>query len=511
VRWVLAAALLVAAGLLWWLAGGDDARRARTEREVPDVAVVERPAPPAPPAPQSEPDAAEHVGRVETPMLPPDCVGGTVRKNDLAHVSAVTVRLRSKDGARQEWETSTDEIGRFVFRNIPAGSYRLVATHPVHARVVLDFIRSGNRATDFGFYMRPGGSILARVLGPRGAPLPGQRIVVHDGRDGAVVFEGRTDAEGQVRASNLAQRTHRVSWHRDDEIRRRYVNVRRNEQVEVVFSAGALLYGTILDGLGGPLAGAVVTLRRVEGGGTHTRANPDGRYELSGLAPGKYDLSVTEHGAWRTTVTQGRIEFAGGAQEHSIRLEPTEIRGRVTRAATGKPFSPTNLHVQVYRPGSDRSSGSRAYATPDVQGRYFVRGLPPGRYEATVLSQGAERFRKEHQRFELHAGETVRDLDFAIEVLRFGKVVAIVTEADGRPAHSAIFEVAEPDGSRRWVHVTTLGEGRWELKELEVGDRQLYVTYSAGVAGPFPVRVVEGETVVLPLRMPETSPRPGSD
>jgi hypothetical protein len=51
---------------------------------------------------------------------------------------------------------------------------------------------------------------------------------------------------------------------------------------------------------------------------------------------------------------------------------------------------------------------------------------------------------------------------------------------------------------------------RWELK-LEAGDRQLYVTYRAGVAGPFPVRVVEGETVELPLRMPKSGPRPRSD
>ena len=129
---------------------------------------------------------------------------------------------------------------------------------------------------------------------------------------------------------------------------------------------------------------------------------------------------------------------------------------------------------------------------------------------ATVLSQGSERFRKEKKQFELHGGETVRGVDFAIEVLRFGKVIAIVTEADGEPARSAVFEVVEPDGSRSWVHAVTRGEGRWELRELEVGDRKLFVTYGAGIAGPFPVRVVEGETVELELQMPKSSPRPGS-
>lgn len=83
--------------------------------------------------------------------------------------------------------------------------------------------------------------------------------------------------------------------------------------------AGAALSGMVTDPSGKPIAQAEVAFKNAATGQvTEARSDPSGRYEVSGLAPGDYDVSVAAPG-FSTTTT--RLTVAGtGPQTTDLRL-----------------------------------------------------------------------------------------------------------------------------------------------------------------------------------------------
>src|SRR5215813_4353189 len=92
----------------------------------------------------------------------------------------------------------------------------------------------------------------------------------------------------------------------------------------------ASIQGSITDTGGGLVPDAKVTLTNTETGKTQeTTSSGDGFYRLSGLAPGKYKLTVEKQG-YRQKVFDNVVVNAEAVQGVDVPLEPGEVSATVT-------------------------------------------------------------------------------------------------------------------------------------------------------------------------------------
>lgn len=108
------------------------------------------------------------------------------------------------------------------------------------------------------------------------------------------------------------------------------------EDIELVLTRGRTISGTVRDVDGSPLGGIyVIGARDHETFGKHVETGEDGRFEISGVPAGSFDLEVMARGWVDRTVS-----FEADDQwPFDVEIEPAGcVRGRVVDAATGAPI-----------------------------------------------------------------------------------------------------------------------------------------------------------------------------
>ena len=149
--------------------------------------------------------------------------------------------------------------------------------------------------------------------------------------------------------------------------------------------------------------------------GPQADTGPDGRYSLSGLAPGvyivsadgltkgyireNYDDTVTWDDAARFAVTG--TEVVEGIDFGLKR--GANISGRVIDAITGLPIS--KLDVKATHADGDEIS----WGETDIDGRYILKGIPDGMVEVIVVGQG---YLQTSKFVMVRNGQDVTDIDF---------------------------------------------------------------------------------------------------
>jgi hypothetical protein len=115
-------------------------------------------------------------------------------------------------------------------------------------------------------------------------------------------------------------------------------------------------------------------------GGTGTLMMPsDGRFELSPLAPGHYDLVVTAPGLAPANLYDVEVPADDFAEVEVTMGRGGRIEGRVTSARTGKPLAMARVGVA---PGAD------TFAFTDSSGRFSIDDVGPGRRSLVVTHRG---------------------------------------------------------------------------------------------------------------------------
>ena len=142
---------------------------------------------------------------------------------------------------------------------------------------------------------------------------------------------------------------------------------------------------------------------------------PDGRYSLSGLAPGVHIVTAAEGTndyirelyddtyAWRDAA---QITVIGTEVVEGIDFglkRGASISGRVIDAATGLPISKMNVKA-VPADGDEMSWGET-----DMDGQYTLKGIPDGVIEIAVEGQGYIRTSKTVM---VRGGQDRTDIDF---------------------------------------------------------------------------------------------------
>jgi len=391
----------------------------------------------------------------QTPAVP-TIVSGRVFATDTGNPLAnARVTLTGPNEFHAVALTRIDD-GGFAFASVPAGVYRLAAVKPGYVRAefgasgfgAAGALRvNGRPLSDIQIRLARGGAVSGRVLDSRGDPLMGQTVTAawggdDDGRGATAITATRTDDLGDYRLGGLPGGMIRVHlgglplrglppdrpigrsvepWlvTLDTGEERSAVDfvLPQSQNLPVRYAAGQSRIGIAIRGRiagddGRPLPGALVMLlplndvpvSRMDVGDfidlSNTSGRPlkttftdeVGRYELSGISPGRYRVGARTYGY----VPMGFDQPRSSASGRSITINDSDgpdgvdiilprlgaITGRIADDI-GNPIEGAIVSIVEAR----FENGRRVLVqTPvgirpsDDRGQYRVFGIEPGRY-----------------------------------------------------------------------------------------------------------------------------------
>ncbi|AKQ67058.1 hypothetical protein A176_003970 [Myxococcus hansupus] len=402
----------------------------------------------------------------------------------------------------------TDGSGRALVQALPAGRHTLRVAAPGYAPV-WRFVSVGAASAvpqPLTVELAAGAAVSGTVVDSRGAPVPGARITpvpqagsmlpLTDARwDGVVA-----DAEGRWRFDSLEPGLYRfsASGSRNAPGASASVRVAGAQPVDgVVVTLGdaARLSGTVVDGHGAPVPGAVVRVVLDEGLGRTVARQASvgvrGDFHLEDLPRRRVAVAAVHDGASSSTryvdlaqdgagadvelvldatgVVRGRVEFASGEAvgEAVVMAEPlgSRLRDRVEGTLRGK-------HVTVADPG----------------GRFELRGLVQGTYQLRAAAPGTP----VHQRVAWLGTATQAETggpEVVLKLRRGGSLSGQVRLEDG--ATPAAFTVTLRGGSG-----TSFGggDGRFQLTDIPAGEYTVFVSGTGFLTKALPgVKVAEDQ------------------
>jgi hypothetical protein len=353
------------------------------------------------------------------------------------------VRIGLADSRSIDRTTTADADGRFEFSGMTAGTYALSASSPQYLPSTFGQRRWGGPGTpveiadgetrnDITIAMMRGGVISGRVLDDYGDPVPGLQVLAMRAAfdDGGlmlgVAMPSRTDDRGSFRLFMLQPGQYYVFAQQSpsstlgahlaagpvstfypgsaEAAGAEPVTVLAGREtsgidITLVSTKVARVRGRALMSTGAPFAGGSVVVHSRFGrtmsthaGGTVKR---DGTFELLGVAPGQYVLSVQPAGNRAgDDVEVGRTEIAVAGDDIDnvsiIGVRGSVVRGTI-RTETGErlPLAPALLTVRPM-PAADERGGLMSPAPVDdeygfelkhLSGRHTldveIAGLPP--------------------------------------------------------------------------------------------------------------------------------------
>jgi hypothetical protein len=452
------------------------------------------------------------------PLLPIDPPGpgtlvGVVRSTRGDPVLDTEVKITPLDGKSPATTTRPDAQGFVRVDGLGPGRYLLDASHPGFAPRSFRFeVPEGKGAGPFDIVLVEGGALRVRVVGPYGAPLAEQDVRISQ-EYGAAVRGGATDARGEIlfehlpagqywvrRSGEKGPSKGTVTVRQDGTVaavksaseEMRTATVEPGKTIEVVFEISCGLAGTLFGPDGRPLAGAILRLTPAEFGpeGYRTveaRTDEDGGFELRGFAAGAHRPNVQvlprrDEGQPPVpgyVVSLPVIEFVPGQVRNEVlRVPPTLLVGRITRAANGEALGGdrvqiTASEVEVAEGKVVAQKGGHNMAWADDDGRFRFVGLPPGHYQIWVFAL-RDNLSPAMRIVDYTQGGTLEGVDFALSLRELGRVRLRVLEPDGTPATGLSFGDLVGDDTSISLHAGHVGDGVYEVS-VEVGPRRISV------------------------------------
>jgi len=276
-------------------------------------------------------------------------------------------------------ETVTDEQGRFRLVDPPLGPSLLVAEHPEMSAVARS-ITVGASADAQWIEMVRRSAVVVRASGEgvEGSELVlisagGERGRARVGPDGMARFDGMFSAGPASLEVEGGERVFRASSGR---VMTAVVEDGAATEIEVVLDAPSILEGTVVDGAGAPLAGAILSTRKaryqpLDPGRWRAQTGEDGRFRFLGLPVGTVDLLVEHVDHAPLTMTVDTPDPGSFVELDPIALVATGlVRGTVRRGSV--PLVGAAVLV-----GRDRDLLASTFS--DEMGVYELR-VAPGRY-----------------------------------------------------------------------------------------------------------------------------------
>ncbi|WP_163995680.1 carboxypeptidase-like regulatory domain-containing protein [Pyxidicoccus caerfyrddinensis] len=368
---------------------------------------------------------------------------------------------------------TTDAEGRFAFTSLPPGSHTVGASRDGrHALVPLKLAAPPTPALE----LRLGEALFARgtVRDDTQRPIAGARVSLHPEGRYERYWHGVTGMDGRYELGPLAPGDYSFTLtaprHVDLDGEERPVGA---GEVDFTLERATSVEGRLVDDTGKPVPGIELALRGPGEGDEEdfdplferTTSDVEGRFVLDAPTPGKARIDIDDD------------SFV--PEKHPVRLPSREVQVVLHRGtsvsgtvvdARGSPVSGT--WVTLWKAGA--SGESPRGQGVDEQGRFALRGVPPGRYvvEAVLRAEGLERTAS-------HTLEP-RDGEQAEVTLRFedGRTLSgLVVDGAGQPVADAIVHTRLPSEPPWRSDVVTCGvggpegvhtdaEGRFTLRHL---------------------------------------------
>ncbi len=405
-----------------------------------------------------------------------------------------SVRLAPERGEIIVLQTGGDGVARA--EDLEPGSWQASASARGHVPAASQTteLRAGI-VTPLTIRLSTGGQTLrGTVSDVTGGPVAGARIdaarIDQLGRPGDAVATTLSGVDGAYQLSVVQGALHVAVASADYAPQGRTVDVDSDGAVaDFALVPGGVIEGVVRDAASQqPIAGARVSARRDSSGlfgdsrARVTSSGADGRFRLSGLAPGAWTMAAT---AGRRSSRAPKIVGIGVAEQvGDVELAIGEgpiIRGTVVDE-TGAPAG----HAELFA----RAAGHGEEATADAAGAFVFTGLPVGDYE--VSARGPSYLRGEPTPVALIR----QDVEHVVVHVQRAAVIRGHVE----PRQPCEVQVAwNPRGGMRGPspRVSTAADGELKLGPVSDGAAELIARCTSGDHGALPITITRGMAEVI--------------
>ncbi|MEO8504007.1 MAG: carboxypeptidase-like regulatory domain-containing protein [Acidobacteriota bacterium] len=415
-----------------------------------------------------------------------------------AHV-ALSSTSRSGGGEGKRTETATD--GRFAFKDVHDGEYRMVAWSDGYAQTNLPaFTVAGVAMTGLEVRLQKGGRIVGALRGLNLIEIAALRIIAKRVGDPGPWLQGVVDPAGRYSIANVPAGL----WSVDANVhggRRANGRVTVPETfgdsvLDLEFGKGLTLTGHVIRG-GVPLGDAsVYVMGQSVAARLSADTTSDGKFRLEGLAAGTYTVSVLAHGSsWSDSLDledDRDIEIAFGVGS---------LHGRVLDAEDGSPLAGVTLTLESAVPDASHMRNLfTSRARSDAQGQFRIGDLSAGSwtlrgslagYAATTAVATIDDGQDAETDIRMQATEGLV-LQVATPAGPAATVQAAVLDGGGGVVSIGRFQAT--DTGR--VRIQNVPQGSYEV--LLAADGTAVADIRAVAAGPAtPVRLQAGARVVV--------------
>jgi hypothetical protein len=270
----------------------------------------------------------------------------------------------------------TRDDGRFVFRDLPAGRYRLVATRTGTGFVPVEYgqrdprgkgvpivLSAGQRLENLELEMVPTGSISGRIFDGDGEPVGNARVMAL----GARYRSGQTTLSvvQAVRSNDLGE--YRLFWLRPG---RYYIAAKHEDQRN--FSVSTYVAAPEAAGFREDASSPIVTQRTLEDGRTIEETDVVVYYG------GGTDAQTAQAVDLDTGAALSAVDIPIGAKVRTYR-----VRGTLSNAA----IDPRSSEVRLI-PRKRTAHAMIPNAVPDKEGAFTLTGVIPGSYYVAAIVGG---------------------------------------------------------------------------------------------------------------------------
>jgi protocatechuate 3,4-dioxygenase beta subunit len=391
----------------------------------------------------------------------------------------------------------SDAGGRFQLDALPAGTFRIVASHPPEAPGASELLTlDGTTArTDVVVKLLEGVTVKGVVVTSEGAPVVGAEVrlvnVSVGGSAGAGARQTQSDANGQFILHGVARGRVALSARHErgaSDVVEIDTSGAAAAEAKLIIGRTATISGRVVDSAGEPIEAALVALNPdraratkmsssewLLAGAREEVSDGAGNFEIGGLVPGRYELRASRAGASAGGPGRERLSeptFAEAGARGVVLVVPAAARltGRVVRKGAAPPAFTVALGARAPIP----------FASND--GVFSLDDLPPVRVDVTIRGLGF--MPKTISAVKLSAGETT---DLGTIEVEPGRTISGRVMAGSNPVAGATVRAGRMlfgDGSSQ-KGALFAGLGGENTRESETDERGEFMLVGVGASKLF--------------------------